>query len=69
MAEREKRRITEQELRDAELQMSGRPPASATGFIGFVPAAPTTDATAGSGENGSQPPVGTGDDSGNGNRS
>ncbi len=27
-------------LRESELQMTGRPPASATGFIGFVPAAP-----------------------------
>lgn len=68
MAEREKRRITEQELREAELQMSGRPPASATGFIGFVPAAPTTDATAG-GDNGNQPPARTGDDSGSADKS
>jgi hypothetical protein len=40
MPERENRRITEHEIREAELQMTGRPPASATGFIGFVPAAP-----------------------------
>jgi len=45
MAERESTPITERELREAELQMSGRPPASATGFIGFRPAAPTTGVT------------------------
>jgi hypothetical protein len=39
MAETENKQITERELREAELQMTGRPPA-ATGFIGFVPAAP-----------------------------
>jgi hypothetical protein len=32
--------ITELEIREAELQMTGRPPSGATGFIGFVPAAP-----------------------------
>jgi hypothetical protein len=42
MAERETQQITERELREAELQMTGRPPASATGFIGFVPAAPAS---------------------------
>jgi hypothetical protein len=40
MADRETSRITERELREAELQMTGRPPPSATGFIGFVPASP-----------------------------
>jgi hypothetical protein len=40
MPERENRRITEHEIREAELQMTGRPPASATGFIGFRPVAP-----------------------------
>lgn len=40
MADREHRRVTEHEIREAEIQMTGRPPASATGFIGFVPAAP-----------------------------
>jgi hypothetical protein len=40
MAENETRQVTEQELREAELQMSGRPPGVATGFIGFVPATP-----------------------------
>jgi hypothetical protein len=39
MAETENKQITERELREAELQMTGRPPV-ATGFIGFVPAAP-----------------------------
>lgn len=42
MAENDTRQITERELREAELQMTGRPPAAATGFIGFVPAAPGT---------------------------
>lgn len=32
--------ITELEIREAELQMTGRPPSGATGFIGFVPATP-----------------------------
>lgn len=32
--------ITKRELREAELQMTGRPPAGATAFIGFVPATP-----------------------------
>lgn len=40
MAENETRQVTEQELREAELQMTGRPPGVATGFIGFVPATP-----------------------------
>jgi hypothetical protein len=42
MAENEPTQITERELREAELQMTGRPPASATGLIGFVPAAPAS---------------------------
>ncbi len=42
MAENETTRITDRELREAELQMTGRPPASATGFIGFVPDTPAT---------------------------
>ena len=33
--------ITELEIREAELQMTGRPPSGATGFIGFVPATPS----------------------------
>ena len=37
--------ITERELREAELQMTGRPPAGAAGFIGFVPAAPPAPST------------------------
>ena len=41
MTERKGKQITEREIREAELQMTGRPPSSATGFIGFVPAAPT----------------------------
>lgn len=40
MAEPNTKPITERELREAELQMTGRPPASATGFIGFKPAVP-----------------------------
>ena len=40
MAENETRHVTEQELREAELQMTGRPPRVATGFIGFVSATP-----------------------------
>ncbi len=40
MAENETRQVTEHELREAELQMTGRPPTTATGFIGFVPATP-----------------------------
>jgi hypothetical protein len=63
MAERENRRITEQEIREAELQMSGRPPASATGFIGFIPAPPN-----GAGD-GNQPPASSGSDSGNSDES
>jgi hypothetical protein len=43
MADYENRQITEHEIREAELQMTGRPPASATGFIGFVPAAPNSN--------------------------
>ncbi len=39
MAETENNPITGRELREAELQMTGRP-AGATGFIGFVPAVP-----------------------------
>lgn len=42
MAERETFQITEREIREAELQMTGRPPAAATGFIGFVAAAPNS---------------------------
>ena len=42
MAENETQQITERELREAELQMSGRPPSTATGFIGFVPAVPAS---------------------------
>jgi hypothetical protein len=52
MAERGDRQITEYEIREAELQMTGRPPASATGFIGFVPATPN------GGNNGGQPAAG-----------
>jgi hypothetical protein len=33
--------ITELEIREAELQMTGRPPVGATGFIGFVPNVPS----------------------------
>lgn len=32
--------LTRQERREAEIKMTGRPPASAVGFIGFVPAVP-----------------------------
>lgn len=42
MTENGTKQITERELREAELQMTGRPPAPATGFIGFVPAPPGT---------------------------
>jgi hypothetical protein len=42
MAENEPSRITARELRAAELRMTGRPPASAMGLIGFVPAAPAS---------------------------
>jgi hypothetical protein len=42
MAERQTQPITERELREAELQMTGRPPSSATAFIGFVPAGPAS---------------------------
>jgi hypothetical protein len=48
MAEHETRQITEREIREAELQMTGRLPASATGFIGFVPAAPNSAGANGS---------------------
>jgi len=33
--------ITELEIREAELQMTGRRPSDAAGFIGFVPATPS----------------------------
>jgi hypothetical protein len=39
----ESRQITEREIREAELQMTGRPPESATGFIGFIPAVPSSN--------------------------
>jgi len=57
MGEHEPTQITERELREAELQMTGRPPASATGLIGFVPAVPpspvaTQPSTGDSGSNG-----------------
>jgi hypothetical protein len=42
MAEAENNPITGREIREAELQMTGRP-AVATGFIGFVPAVPTSE--------------------------
>jgi hypothetical protein len=41
MAESQPRRITKRERREAELHMTGRPPASVIGMIGFVPAIPT----------------------------
>jgi hypothetical protein len=40
MAETDNKQIVEREIREAELQMTGRPPASPAGFIGFVPATP-----------------------------
>jgi hypothetical protein len=46
MADENTQRITERELREAELQMTGRIPASATGFIGFVPAGPSPNGAA-----------------------
>lgn len=42
MAENDTRQVTEREIREAELQMTGRPPTTATGFIGFVPATPAS---------------------------
>ena len=42
MTASDNKQITEREIREAELQMTGRPPASPTGFIGFVPASPAT---------------------------
>jgi hypothetical protein len=48
MADNDKSVITEREIREAELQMTGRPPASPTGFIGFVPAAPAGPGAGGS---------------------
>lgn len=58
MADNETFQITEREIREAELQMTGRPPASATGFIGFVAAAPgSPHVSAGSSEsNGASSP-------------
>ncbi|MGK2939141.1 MAG: hypothetical protein ACSLFR_15255 [Solirubrobacteraceae bacterium] len=44
MTERETPPITERELREAELQMTGRPPV-ATGFIGFHPVTPPNGAS------------------------
>lgn len=44
MPERESQSISERGIREAELQMTGRPPASATGFIGFRPVAPANQA-------------------------
>jgi hypothetical protein len=41
MSENQNKQIVEREIREAELQMTGHPPASPTGFIGFVPAAPS----------------------------
>lgn len=43
MTDTAKKQITEHEIREAELQMTGRPPATATGFIGFIPATPSAD--------------------------
>ena len=60
MAENEPTQITERELREAELQMTGRPPASATGLIGFVPAAPPSPVVA------QQPTGDTGSNGGSG---
>jgi len=40
MAKRDTTQITKRELREAELRMTGPPPAPGTGFIGFVPARP-----------------------------
>lgn len=47
MVENQSLQITERELREAELQMGGRLPASATAFIGFVPAVPASHNGAG----------------------
>ncbi len=46
MPEPHETQITELEIREAELQMTGRPPSGATGFIGFVPATPAPPAPA-----------------------
>lgn len=48
MAEKDTKQVTERELREAELQMTGHPPSTATGFIGFVPATPGSPNGAGS---------------------
>ncbi len=40
MAENETQQVTQRDLREAELQMTGRPPAAATGFIRCVAARP-----------------------------
>lgn len=49
MTDSQPKQITERELREAELQMAGNPPSTATGFIGFVaarpPAAPSTSSS------------------------
>jgi hypothetical protein len=42
MADKDTKQVTERELREAELQMTGHPPTTATGFIGFVPATPAS---------------------------
>jgi hypothetical protein len=40
MSDQQTIQITERELREAELQMTGSPPTSGTAFIGFVPSQP-----------------------------
>jgi hypothetical protein len=52
MAENDTKQITERELREAELQMTGRLPVAATAFIGFVPAAPATSSEGGTSDGG-----------------
>jgi hypothetical protein len=52
MAKSGPRRTTRRELREGELHMTGRPPASGIGFIGFVPAVPVPPT-------GGSPPAGT----------
>lgn len=56
MAENDTKQISERELREAELQMTSPPPAGATAFIGFVPAAPANSGEGGTSANGGNNP-------------
>jgi hypothetical protein len=56
MPNHHKRETVDHTIREAELRMTGHPPASPTGFIGFHPAAPN-----GGPETGPEKRVSTGD--------